>query len=120
MSILGPESPSTSKAEIEKVFDELENEELIKAELEQEEQERTAKEQEESEQASVIQEHMGISLDGPERGYVLGAFQKLRAAERMELPQLAAVMRGRMKKNHSGQLHATLRALTTFLESMGL
>lgn len=120
MSILLPESQQPSKAEIERVFDELENEELIRAEIEQEKWDRKAKDEEDDKKAAIIQEFTGVPMVGPERSYVLGAFDKLKTAERMELPQLAAVMRGRMRKNQSGQLHVTLAALANFLKAMGL
>ena len=116
MSVLPPANPSPSKSTIERLFDEIHNEEMLR----EEEEMNAAQTQIDDEEASVIQDQMRLPVTGPDRAYVLGAFRKLQRAEGMALPQLAAVMRGRLVKNNAGKMINSLKELANLLRALGL
>lgn len=116
MSALPPVSPSPSKSTIERLFDEIQNEEMLREEQEANE----AQTKIDDEEASVLEDQMRLPIVGPDRAYVLGAFRQLQRAEGMALPQLAAVMRGRLVKNNAGKMINSLKELANLLRALGL
>jgi len=104
---------------MEHVFDELESTETLSAELEAYNQQESKKKEEDRTREGIIQDTFGFPPIGPERPYVMGAFEKLSKAEQVDFQQATVMMAARMKKAF-GKIQKSLKALAAFLKSSGL